>query len=479
MNSPNQTQMDERVRRLTLINSIVGVATAGMSNRIFIISMPTLATALGTDIFGISWALIVYQMAGIGLGVVCGRLGDLYGHRNSFGIGLAIMAVTSLLCGLSQNVFQLILFRFLQGIGGAMIQSSGRTLGFQSMPQGSEGKTQGLMTMSHQFGFFIGPPIGGLIIDWVHWRGIFFFLFVPSLVGSALCFMTGRSVATSPARHHSIDYRGSALFLGLTILVTLLLDQKIAAVLGKSAYGLLGLAAGGTLWAFLAHEKKTPNPMIDISLFSASAFGYGSIGLLICCITQGITTFVTPFYLQDVLKLSPTLIGLIFLVPSLFSMVFSPLSGVLTDRIGARVLLITGVLFLIVAFLIGANLRADSHWILPTILLGLTALGAAFYNTPSQAVMVSSLPKEHWGTAIGIINGIFGLGQMLGISLSAIFLTLAFRYYSGVPGTTPQPGDPRAFVASINITYLFALGIILVPLLTALKSRRSLEDRST
>jgi MFS family permease len=471
--------MDERVRRLTLINSIVGVATAGMSNRIFIISMPTLATALGTDIFGISWALIVYQMAGIGLGVVCGRLGDLYGHHKLFGLGMAIMAVAALLCGLSQNVFQLILFRFLQGIGGAMIQSSGRTLGFQSMPEGSEGKAQGLMTMSHQFGFFIGPPIGGLIIDWIHWRGIFFFLFVPSLVGSALCFMTGRSVAASPARHHSIDYRGSALFLGLTILVTMLLDQKIAGVVGKGAYGLLGLAAGGTLWAFLAHERKTPNPMIDLSLFSRSAFGYGSIGLLMCCITQGITTFVTPFYLQDVLKLSPTLIGIIFLVPSLFSMVFSPVSGVLTDRIGARILLITGVLFLIAAFLIGVNLRADSHWILPTTLLGLTALGSAFYNTPSQAVMVSSLPKEHWGTAIGIINGIFGLGQMLGISLSAIFLTLAFRFYSGVPGTTPHPGDPRAFVASMNVTYLFALGIILVPLLTSLKSRSSFEGHST
>ena len=219
--------------------------------------------------------------------------------------------------------------------------------------------------------------------------------------------------------------------------------------------------------------------MLDLSLFSGHAFGYGSIGLLMCCITQGITTFVTPFYLQDVLKLSPSFMGIIFLLPSVLSMVFSPVSGVLTDRIGARFLLIMGVLFLIVAFLIGANLRADSHWILPTILLGLTALGSAFYSTPAQAVMVSSLPKEHWGTAIGIINGIFGLGQMLGISLSAIFLTLAFRFYSGVPGTTPGPGDTRAFVASMNVTYLFALGIILVPLLTSLKGRRSFEDHST
>jgi MFS family permease len=443
------------------------------------ISVPTLATALGTDIFGISWALIVYQMAGIGLGVVCGRLGDLYGHHKLFGFGMAIMAVGSLLCGLSQNVFQLILFRFLQGIGGAMIQSSGRTLGYKSMPEGSEGKAQGLMTMSHQFGFFIGPPIGGLIIDWIHWRGIFFFLFVPSLVGTALCFMTGRSVAASPVRHHSIDYWGAVLFLGLTILVTMLLDQKIAAIMGTGGYALLGLAFGGTLWAFLAHEKKTPNPMINLSLFSGHAFGYGSIGLLMCCITQGITTFVTPFYLQDVLKLSPTFMGIIFLLPSVLSMVFSPVCGAMTDRIGARFLLIMGVLFLIAAFLIGANLRADSHWILPTILLGLTALGSSFYNTPSQAVMVSSLPKEHWGTAIGIINGIFGLGQMLGISLSAIFLTLAFRYYSGDSGTTPDPSDTRAFVASMNVTYLFALGIILVPLLTSLKSRNSFEGPST
>ena len=126
------------------------------------ISVPTLATALGTDMLGISWALIVYQMAGIGLGVICGRVGDIYGHHKMYGFGMAIMALGSLLCGLSQDVVQLILFRFVQGVGGAMIQSSGRTLAFQAMPQGSEGKAQGLMAMSHQFGFFVGPPIGGL-----------------------------------------------------------------------------------------------------------------------------------------------------------------------------------------------------------------------------------------------------------------------------------------------------------------------------
>jgi MFS family permease len=390
-----------------------------------------------------------------------------------YGSGMGIMAVGSLLCGLSQNVVQLILFRFVQGVGGAMIQSSGRTLAFRAMPHGSEGKAQGLMAMSHQFGFFVGPPLGGLIIDWVHWRGVFFLLFVPSLVGMTLCFITGRSVAPPAGQRQTIDYRGASLFFALSILVTLLLDQKIARVLGGANQTLLVLAFVGAFWGFIAHEKKTPSPMIDLSFFSVPAYGFGSVGLLVCCITQGLVTFIAPFYLQDVLKLSPTFMGIIFLAPSLLSMVLSPVSGAMTDRFGARFLLVAGVVILMIAFFIGANLRADSHWLLPAILLALIGIGSAFFNTPSQAVMIGSLPKEHWGTAIGIINGIFGLGHMLGISLSGIFLTLAFRYYSGIPGTTPNPGDTQVFVASMNVTYLFALGISLIPLLTSLKMKKA------
>ena len=478
LNLQDQTQMDERVRRLTLINSIIGICVAGISTRVFMISVPTLATALGTDMLGISWALVVYQMAAIGLGVICGRLGDMYGHHKLYTLGMTIMALGSLFCGLSQNIFQLILFRFLQGIGAAMVQSSGRTLGYKAMPEGSEGKAQGLMTMSHQIGFFIGPPIGGFIIDWIHWLGIFFFMLVPSLVGVVLCYLTARSVAAPTGRGQSIDYQGALLFLGLTILITMLLDQKIVGVMGSGGRLVLGLAVAGILWAFLSQEKKAESPMIDVSFFSIPIFGYGSLGLMTSCITQGLSTFITPFYLQDVLKLTPTFMGMIFLVPSVVTMVLSPVSGAMTDRFGARFLLLTGVLCLMAAFLIGANLGTHSHWIWPAMLLAFTGMGSAFFNTPSQAVMVSSVPKPHWGMAIGVINGIFGLGQMLGISLSGIFLTLAFRFYSGDPGTTPDPGDTKLFVASMNVTYLFALGILVIPLLTSLKSRKFLEGRS-
>lgn len=473
MTSPQSTDSSDTVRRLILINSILGVTIAGVSTRVFMISVPTLATALNTDMLGISWALIVYQMAGIALGVICGRLGDIHGHHKTYGAGMWVMALASLLCGFSQNISQLILFRFLQGVGGAMIQSSGRTLAFKAMPTGSEGKAQGLMAMSHQLGFFLGPPLGGLIIDLVHWRGIFFLLFVPSLAGAAMSMMTGRAAIAEPTRQQSIDYRGALLLFALTVLATLLLDQKIAQMLGTGSELWLAAVFLAALWLFLGHEKRVPSPLIDLSMFSAKVFSYGSVGLLFSNINQGLATFVTPFYLQEVLNISPTFIGTIFLVPSVLSMVLSPASGALTDRIGPRLLLIVGALVLMASFVIGANLRVDSHWLLATILLGLTGIGSAFFNTASQAAMIRALPKENWGTAIGIINGVFGLGHMLGISLSGILLTWAFRYYTGDAAATPDAANSRLFVASMNLTYLCALALAIIPLFTAMKMKSS------
>ena len=467
MTLPQSIDSGDSIRRLILINSVLGVTIAGISTRVFVISVPTLAAALHTDMLGISWALIVYQMAGIGLGVICGRLGDIHGHHKTYGVGMWVMAVASLLCGLSQNVWQLIFFRFLQGIGGASIQSSGRTLAFKAMPAGSEGKAQGLMAMSHQMGFFLGPPIGGLIIDWLHWRGIFFLLFVPSLAGAAMTMMTGRALSAEPANPQPIDYRGALLLIALTVMATLLLDQKVAQLVGGTNQIVLGLVFVLALWLFLRHEKAVQSPLINLSIFSVKVFGYGSVGLLFCNINQGLSIFITPFYLQEVLKISPTFIGTIFLVPSVLSMVISPVSGALTDRIGSRLLLIVGVLVLMASFIIGANLRSDSHWWLAGTLLALTGVGSAFFNTASQAAMIRALPKEHWGTAIGIINGVFGLGQMLGISLSGIFLTLAFRYYTGNPTATPDPANSTLFVAAMNLTYLFALALAIIPLFTS------------
>src|SRR5256712_11299966 len=143
----------------------MGQFLTGVATRIFIISLPTLAGALNTDILAISWALITYQLAGISLSVVFGRLGDIHGRHVIYGLGFAIMTASSLLCGLASSATQLIVFRFIQGLGAAMISSATRVLAMEAMPEGSEGRANGYMTMSIHSRLLIGPPFGGLEVE--------------------------------------------------------------------------------------------------------------------------------------------------------------------------------------------------------------------------------------------------------------------------------------------------------------------------
>src|SRR5207249_9042389 len=203
-----------RTDRLLLANAIMGQFLTGVATRIFIVSLPTLAMALNTDIIAISWALIVYQLAGISLSVVFGRLGDIHGRYAIYGLGFAIMTVSFLLCGLAPNAMSLIVFRFIQGLGAAMIASATRVLAMEAMPEGSEGRANGYMTMGFHGGLLIGPPLGGFVIDLLSWRRIFFLLVPMGLVGVILTVLRAKGRRTiSNGRAPSIDYLGAALVI--------------------------------------------------------------------------------------------------------------------------------------------------------------------------------------------------------------------------------------------------------------------------
>jgi len=472
LNGKEETRVTSRINWLALVNSMIGLFIGGLSARIFLIALPTVAIGLGTDMLGVSWALIAYQVAGIGLGVVLGRLGDIYSRQRMYGLGVVIMTAGSFLCGISQNVLQLTLFRFLQGVAGAMIQSSGRTLGLEAVPAGSEGKAQGLMVMSHQLGFLMGPPLGGLIIELAGWRWAFFLVVPIGVAGIALTSLLGRGkpAKNSTEQRQPVDYKGAVLFFVLALMAALLLDQKTAELQRMANKGIFAIGFVGLLWWFLRHELRTKSPILDLSIFSHRTFAYGATGLLGICIIQGLGHFVMPFYLQEVLFLSPSFIGLLFLIPSILNLVLAPISGRLRDKIGARAPLVAGVLFALTALLIGATFGVHSHWLLPASLLGLSGMATAFFNPPVQATMIAALPRNQWGIGTGIIHSIFGLGHLLGISLTGLVLTLAFRYYSDVPGTEPGPQNPIAFVASINVVFVAAMAIGLISLFTSLNT---------
>jgi MFS family permease len=457
-----------RTDRLLLANAIMGQFLTGVTSRIFIISLPTIASALDADILTISWALIAYQLAGISLSVVFGRLGDIYGRYAIYGLGFAIMAVSSLLCGFAPNALSLVLFRFIQGLGAAMLASATRVLAMEAMPEAAAGRANGYMTMAFHGGLLIGPPLGGLVIDLASWRWIFFLLVPMGVTGVVLTVLRAQGRrAPAVGRAPSIDYAGAALLVALTVILTLLLDRRSAETLGAGWRSLMALVFGATLLGFLARERRAINPVVNLMLFKIRMFTWSVLSLLLIATTTSVMSFLMPFYLQDVLGFSPSFMGLIFLAAPVFTIALAGVSGGITDRIGPRVPASIGVLMTMAAFGVGVFLRTDSHWVLPTIMMGLVGVGSGFFNTPNQTAIVGSVPREYRGFATGMVQTLFGVGALLGISLGGVLLTVVFRHYSGLPDAPPSAAVPQAFVASINVTYLACLAPMMLALVAS------------
>jgi len=461
--------MTQRTDTLLLVNAMTGQFISGVATRIFIVSLPTVAAALDADILAVSWALIAYQLAGICLSVVFGRLGDIHGRYAIYGGGFVVMTVSSVLCGLAPTVGWLIAFRLVQGVGAAMIASATRVLAMEAMPEGAEGRANGFMTMSYHGGLLLGPPLGGLVIDWLSWRWIFFLLVPIGVAGTILTVIRARRRRGAPVEQApAVDYVGAALLVVLTVLLTLVLDRRSAQALGAGSPGVMLVAFAVGLAGFLVHERRAANPVVNLALFRIRMFVFSVLSLLLFATTASVLTFLLPFYLQDVLRLSPSFMGLLFLSAPVLTISLAVLAGHLTDRVGPRIPASIGLAMVMAAFAIGIGLKLDSHWILPALLLACTGVGQGFFNTPNQTAIIGSVPRAYRGFATGLVQMLFGLGSLLGISLGGALLTAMFRHYSGIPDATPSAGAPGPFVAAMSATYAVCFILMLIALAASL-----------
>lgn len=454
---------------LLLVNAMTGQFISGVATRIFIVSLPTIAAALNADILAVSWALIAYQLAGICLSVVFGRLGDVHGRYAIYGAGFVVMTVSSALCGLAPGVGWLIVFRLVQGVGAAMIASATRVLAMEAMPEGAEGRANGFMTMSYHGGLLLGPPLGGLVIDLLNWRWVFFLLVPIGVAGTILTVLRARGRRVAPVeRPPTVDYVGAAMLVVLTVMLTLVVDRRSAEAIGAGSSSVMLVAFALGLAGFLVHERRAVNPVVNLALFRIRMFSFSVLSLLVFATTSSVLTFLLPFYIQDVLHRSPSFMGLLFLSAPVLTISLAVLAGQLTDRVGPRIPATIGLSVIMAAFAIGVGLKVDSHWILPALLLACTGIGQGFFNTPNQTAIIGSVPRAYRGFATGLVQMIFGLGSLLGISLGGALLTQMFRHYSGIPDATPSAAAPEPFVAAMSATYAVCFILMTVALVASL-----------
>ncbi len=455
--------MTTRIDRLQLVNAMLGQFISGFAARSFVVGLPTIAAALHADIVWISWAIIAYQLAGISLSVVFGRLGDIHGRHAIYGLGFIIMTVTAFLCGVAPTVLWLVIFRVVAGVGAAMIASATRVLAMESLPESAAGRANAFMTMSFHGGLLLGPPIGGFLIDALNWRWVFFILVPIGVVGSVLTAMRARAQhAVAEDRRVPVDYAGAVLLVVLTLVLALLVDRRSAAMFGVSQGGVMASAFALTLAGFVLHERRARSPIVDFALFRIRMFSFSVLSLTVIATTTSALMLLLPFYLQDILHESPSFMGLLFLAAPIFTISLAPLTGLLTDRVGPRIPASCGVLITIAAFAVGTTLGVGSSWVMAAAVMALMGIGTGFFNTANQTAVIASVPREYRGFATGMVQMCFGLGSLLGTALASLLLTVMYRYATGDADVTPSAANPTAFVFAMKATFGACLALTAV-----------------
>src|SRR5450756_2526020 len=390
------------------------------------VAIPAMSAGLNTTLDQILWVLNAYILVYAVLLITAGRLGDLYGQRTLFAIGLFVFTLASALCGLSQNVSELIAARILQGVGGALLTPQTLAILTSLFPPERRGAAFGVWGGVAGLATLAGPTVGGAIITYISWRWIFF-INVP--IGIAALFATFAIIPDlRPGRHHGWDVVGVILSTaGLFGIVFGLIEGERYNWGEIASYGVTipEVIVGGAVLVvvFIIWERFQAEPLVPLSLFEERNFAVANwIAAAVSC---GMLSLFLPFtiYLQSVRGFSALAAGLTLAPMSLTSMVTAPFAGRFADRVGGKFILTAGIsLFIIgvgsLAFVAGPN----STWVtfLPPAMIAGAGMGMTF--APMTTVAMRNISPRIAGAASGVLNTTRQLGAAIGSAVVGAIL---------------------------------------------------------
>jgi len=443
----------------TMLGVGLGVLMFALDTSIVNIALPTLVQIFKTDFTTIQWVVLSYLVIITALVLSVARFGDMLGKKNLYLSGLMVFTISSLLCGMSLEVYWLIGFRTVQGVGAVTISALGAAIVTEAFPSSERGRALGIIGAILSLGIALGPTIGGLLMGVFGWRAIFF-VNVP--IGIFASFVVHRNVAPSPRslKRQRFDW------LGAIIMAVTLISFALGMTIGQSrgftnltTLTLIAIAAIGLLF-FLWLEARLQQPMLDLHLFYNPRFSLSLLtGLLVFIILAG-TFFITPFFLEWVLHHPIQRIGLLLAAIPVFGGIIAPVSGNLSDRFGSRIISLIGLLFMMIGCLsIGTfhTQMSDLGYIVRVAPFG---IGIGMFQSPNNSAILSEVPLERLGIASGLLSLTRTLGQVMGLPLMASLFSVLTLSYTTAKDITIAP--PEAIVYGIQGTFRSAALIMLV-----------------
>jgi EmrB/QacA subfamily drug resistance transporter len=458
MHAPSGAGSDPHRKWWILTAVGVGTFMSALDASVVNTMLPVMGRALGSGIATIEWVITAYLLVVSALLLGVGRLGDVRGHKTVYLTGFVVFVASSALCGAASSAHMLIAFRALQGTGAAMLFANSPAILTKNFPSAERGRALGLQAMMTYLGLTTGPALGGWLTSIFGWRSIFYINVPVGIVAIALSvYFIPRD--TVGANRERFDVAGGVLFaLGLT---ALLLALNQGHVWGWYSAPVLALLAGAilVLAAFIRLESRTPSPMLDLRLFERRAFTAASASAVLNYVCVYSTVFVLPFYLIQGRGLGPARAGLFMTAMPVVMVVVAPLSGALSDRIGARLLSTAGMLIVGVGLLLLAQLGPMSALHSVVIALAVVGLGTGLFGSPNNSALMGAAPRERQGIAAGIMATARNVGMVLGVGLAGAVFTSVL---------TQLANDPAALFAATRASFFAAAGVAAVGVATSM-----------
>jgi EmrB/QacA subfamily drug resistance transporter len=435
--------MDEaRAKRLTLIACILGSAIVFVDQTVVNVALPALRDDLGGTLAHQQWVVEAYLLLLAALLLVGGSLGDVYGRRRIFAIGVAGFGVASLICAVAPSVEVLIGARALQGGFGALLVPSSLAIITTVYGPGERAAAIGSWTAGTSAAIAFGPPLGGLLVDALSWR-VVFAMNIPLVLGCL--WLIANAVPECAGEHkRPIDVPGAVLsLLGLAGPTYALIQQPLVGWSDPSVW--MPLVGGiGALAAFVAYERRAPSPMLPPSIFASRNFTVGNIVTLSAYAGLGAASFFIAIFLQQVCGYSAFEAGIAMLPITLLLIALSRRFGALATRIGPRLLMTAGPIIGGIGMIAFARVDERGVYVadvLPATLL--FGLGLAMTVAPLTATVLQAAERRHAGIASGVNNAIARVAGLLAIA--AVGAVISGQFASGVDG---RLGERQASTAA-------------------------------
>jgi EmrB/QacA subfamily drug resistance transporter len=437
---------DENRRWWTLGAMCFALFMVMLDNTVVNVALPSIQRDLHATLSSLEWTVNAYTLTFAVLMVTGGRLGDIFGRRMMFLFGVVVFGLSSAAIGFSPNDTTLVAFRAVQGIGAAFMMPGTLSIITQSFPPEQRGMAIGTWAGVSALALAIGPVLGGFLTESVSWRAIFF-INPPIAVGAVAVTLFAARESRDETVSRSVDLPGiAAITIGLTALVLALVEGNAWGWGSPRILSLL-VAAVAAVVAFVVIERRVKAPMVNFSFFASRTFlGANVVGFFVSFAMLA-QFFFLALYMQNILHYSPLQAGIRFLPSTLVLVVMGPLAGRLTDRVGPRPLLTTGLLIVSAAILIQSGITVHTSYLrlLPGFVL--MGLGIGLVMSPMSTAAMNAVDRTKAGAASGVLSMSRMVGGTFGVAVMGALIATIGR--TKIDQSLPHlPASTRASLAN-------------------------------